>query len=320
MPAMPIALTSRLVTADQRDQTVSGIRILTGGAPDVTIDAGILQITPGIASLSEVESCEEWITTEEPRVLVKDGPLTLMQTESLLFAAYVSPDADVLTRTEMAYQRLFSQMASRGFPHALRVWNYLGQIHSRSAEHDRYQAFCVGRARALNALSLADTDMPAATAIGTLHSGIVVYLIAAREPGVGIENPRQISAYRYPPRYSPESPAFARATLIKTDSGSQLLVSGTASIVGHESVHLGDPVQQTQEIIRNLHALKTASGVRDLEPAWLRVYLRDALDRNRVQKVLEEELPSLPPLQWIRGDVCREDLLVEIEGVFTTQF
>lgn len=316
---MPIALTSRLVTADQHPGALPGMHVLTGAVPSARIKDGVLRITPGISSVTDADLREEWITTDTPQGVVQDGPLTLLQTETLLFAAYVSPDTNILTQTEIAYQVLFSEMTSRGFSHALRIWNYMGQIHSRSADHDHYQAFCVGRARALSALNLAETDMPAATAIGTQHSGIVVYLIAAREPGVSVENPRQVSAYRYPRQYSPESPAFARATRIETDSGPQLLVSGTASIVGHESLHPGDPILQTQEILRNLQALGKASGIPNLEPTWLRVYLRDVRDRSRVQETIATALPLLPPLQWICGEVCREDLLVEIEGVYSTR-
>lgn len=313
---MLIPLISRLIPANAMPRSSPGMYVLTGEKPNVTINDGILRITPGISSVASPDLREEWITTGESWTTTQNGPLTLLQTQALLFAVYLSPETDILNQTDIAYRTLFSEMTARGFPHALRVWNYMGGIHQRILEHDHYQAFCIGRARALGAMNLADNAMPAATAIGTLHPGIIVYVIAARGPGVGIENPRQMSAYRYPPQYSPESPAFARATRIQTESGAQLLVSGTASIVGHQSLHSGDPIRQTQEILRNLRALATASGLGDLEPKWLRIYLRDAADRNGVHAVLAAEFPSLPPLQWICGDVCRQELLVEIEGVY----
>ena len=70
-----------------------------------------------------------------------------------------------------------------------------------------------------------------------------------------IENPRQLSASLYPPRYGLRSPMFARAALVPNGRGAQLLVSGTASIVGHESLHIGDPERQLEETARNFEAL-----------------------------------------------------------------
>ncbi len=73
-----------------------------------------------------------------------------------------------------------------------------------------------------------------------------------REPGIALENPRQISAYKYPRQYGPTPPAFSRAMLVAPDL---LMISGTASIVGHASQHAGNVERQMTEIFSNLDSL-----------------------------------------------------------------
>ena len=55
---------------------------------------------------------------------------------------------------------------------------------------------------------------------------------------------------------------FARAALVPNGRGAQLLVSGTASIVGHESLHIGDPDRQLEETARNFEALVDTGDAR----------------------------------------------------------
>src|SRR3546814_21186144 len=85
-------------------------------------------------------------------------------------------------------------------PHLLRVWNYLDAITFGDGDAERYREFCVGRARGLGDF---DTHaLPAATAIGRCDDARVVqvYWLAASTHGTTAENPRPVSAYRYPPQ------------------------------------------------------------------------------------------------------------------------
>jgi chorismate lyase/3-hydroxybenzoate synthase len=101
------------------------------------------------------------------------------------------------------------------------------------------------------------------------------------------------------------SPGFARATLAADDT---LLVSGTASIVGHESRHTGNAREQLEEIARNLAALPERAR------RLLKVYVRDpALAQSIVARV--EELYPGSEVVVLAGDVCRKELDVEIEAV-----
>jgi len=86
----------------------------------------------------------------------------------------------------------------------------------------------------------------------------VVYFLASPARARALENPRQISAYRYPRDYGPDSPTFSRAAIAAATVGQQLFISGTASILGHESVHIGDAGAQARESAANIAALRGA--------------------------------------------------------------
>ena len=148
-----------------------------------------------------------------------------------------------------------------------------------------------------------------------------VYWLAAREPGTPLENPRQVSAYRYPREYGPQSPTFARA-LLPPSPRVPLLLSGTASIVGHASQHADSLRAQLDETLTNLDSLLGAARERapTLSPhldgtSRLKVYVRDAADADAVAAQLEARLGTRVPWLMLHADVCRRELLVEIEGM-----
>src|SRR5213082_3849534 len=62
------------------------------------------------------------------------------------------------------------------------------------------------------------------------------------------------------PIYGSHSPLFSRATLLRQSGGLALFISGTASIVGHTSLHVGDTVAQTRETLANIEALRAEIG------------------------------------------------------------
>lgn len=249
------------------------------------------------------------------------------RTEDLLFAHLRLTDSqDMAAATRAAYERLLTFHARQGYPALLRIWNYFDRLLEPAghADLDRYQAFCAGRHEALQSLGLEAAALPAATAIGTATPGFLVYLLASREPGVQIENPRQVSAYRYPPQYAPKSPTFSRATLKSWPGGTQLYISGTASIVGHASRHPGDARTQVDEVMSNLEALirsarqahgpDTLHGPADL--SLLKVYVKRPEDLEAVRQRVHERIGEHPALLFLRGDICRSELLVEIEGLY----
>ncbi|WP_183960045.1 pteridine-dependent deoxygenase [Chiayiivirga flava] len=230
-------------------------------------------------------------------------------------------DGDIEAAAAEAYRRLLAQVRPSSHPYMVRVWNYLDAINAGSGDEERYRRFCVGRAAAVDAMF--NDPPPAATAIGnTLASGVVqVVALCATTPPLALENPRQTPAWRYPRDYGPVPPGFSRGALVGVGAQTRLLASGTASIVGHVSQHVGDAAAQARESLANLDVLLQEGSRRSgLDFALtrheaLRVYLRDAADLAAVQAALAARLP-LSQVWFLQGDVCRRELLVELEGVF----
>ncbi|MCK7496072.1 MAG: hypothetical protein MZW92_37815 [Comamonadaceae bacterium] len=106
-------------------------------------------------------------------------------------------------------------------------------------------------------------------------------------------------------------------------SGGQrtLFISGTASIVGHETVHVGDAAKQLEETLANIDALSEQAarhGMPQSGPArqlFLKAYLRHAEHFPAVQARLRQAFGPQARIVCLRADICRADLLLEIEGV-----
>ena len=231
-----------------------------------------------------------------------------------------SHDAGIEAAATAAYARLRAFTAARGYPHLLRVWNYLDGITHGDGDAERYRIFCVGRARGLGEFD--PQALPAATAIGhaTGAHRLQVYWLAARTPGTPLENPRQVSAYRYPRQYGPQPPSFARAMLPPAPA-MPLLISGTAAIVGHESRHAGDVAAQLDETIANLDSLIAAAHARrpDLPLRMgagtrLKAYVRDRDELEAVASGLRARLDPAVRFTVLHAAICRRELRVEIDG------
>lgn len=231
--------------------------------------------------------------------------------------------ADVAETTQAAYEQIFRVLDKKGYPGLLRMWNFLQNINEIDDGLERYRSFCLGRHRAVESWKFLPEQLPAATAIGHVQPGLLVYFVAARQTGIQIENPRQVSAFRYPTLYGPRSPSFSRAILKNWGKSQQLFISGTASIVGHETRHRGDPIAQLRETLENMRAVidqaQQSHGVEiaDIaELSALRIYIRDPDTAPAILDVLSRETGRRCPVSSVVGDVCRRDLLLEIEGMF----
>ena len=192
-----------------------------------------------------------------------------------------------------------------------------------------YGDFCQGRAHAFAQYAIPKSAMPAATGIGSRGGGIAFFFVACRShTGLNIENPRQLPAYNYPRRYGPESPSFARATYLPMpgadDAVGQLYVSGTASVLGHETAHEGDVEKQCDVTLENMVYLVSAanlssygiaSGYRLSDLRNIKVYVRHRDDLESVRRMCDDAFSPAADVVFLNVDICRADLLVEIEGI-----
>ena len=220
------------------------------------------------------------------------------------------------------YGQICATLDAEGYPYLVRVWNYVPDINRDSHGTERYRQFNRARQHALQASGRPLTGrVPAASALGAAAgSPLVAYFLAARSAPTFVENPRQLSAYHYPRRYGTHSPVFSRATLMRQTGSLTLFISGTASIVGHRSLHIGDAAAQTRETLTNIEALlaeanRAARGAHfTLGSLACKVYVRRPADLAVIQAELSSVFGNGGRAIYLKADICRQDLLVEIEA------
>jgi chorismate lyase/3-hydroxybenzoate synthase len=267
---------------------------------------------------------ELWLSPDPVQGL-RNGRIAARCNGQVLFGCLAIPggtsaDYDAVIYEE--YIKVFDFIDGAGYPNLLRAWHYLPDIHGEERALERYKRFSLGRHEAFVSRGRAiSRDAPAASAVGTGGDSTVIAFLAALRPGTPIENPRQVSAYSYPAQYGPRGPTFSRALFAAWNGLPQLYVSGTASIFGHLSRHEGDAAAQADETILNLRTvLGEARGLVDTGESaqkLFKVYLRDPAYRDLVEEKLRAAFGPAHPIACLQADICRRELLLEIELVVT---
>jgi enamine deaminase RidA (YjgF/YER057c/UK114 family) len=226
------------------------------------------------------------------------------------------------------------------FDHIVRQWNYIGNILGKD-EHDRlsiqhYQIFNDVRHDYYGRYRLSP-DFPAATGIGMNFKSVAIDFCAISSTDEmlisSINNPKQINPYAYDQKVligSPSSdkeqktpPQFERAKLIEYRDTSKLFISGTASIIGQETKGIGDIETQTRITIENIitlmekgNHLHQSNQIKHYTPgncSYVRVYVKHLDDIPRVKKICATYFGN-SPVNYVQANICREELLVEIEA------
>lgn len=274
--------------------------------------------------------CEVW-HSHEPLESGQHGAIRYRLGDTLLFGC-LSLDDNVVESprdartplqgaTETAYRALFELLDARGYRALLRVWNYFPAINRESHAMERYRQFNIGRQDAFLTHSRSIVDKaPAACALGTAGGGLQIAFLATRADVISVENPRQLSAYHYPSQYGPRSPTFSRAALVRLGGRDMLFISGTASIVGHQTLHHDDVRAQTRECLLNIAAIVAEANRQApdanfrLDTLAYKVYVRQAKDMETVRREMAHFIGDSTSAIFLQADVCRADLLVEIEA------
>ncbi len=232
--------------------------------------------------------------------------------------------------------RLALKAAGTGFENVVRTWFYLGGITERESGTDRYRELNRARTDFYRDIRFrpsqgrwTESAFPSSTCIGAEGSGLAAgcFTFETKRKEVlllPLENPLQTPAYSYRSAYSAQSPKFSRAMSLVLGGRVTAWVSGTASIVDSESRHHGDAERQTMQTIDNIERLVSGEnfsshGVTGVNGSLgdfrgIRVYIKRPEDFMRCKAVCESRFGPVPAIYAV-ADVCRPELLVEIEGV-----
>ncbi len=305
----------------------------------------LIHLRSGLDSIGE-KQCELWVGNDH----WQQGSINLQENADLSFcfsqdsligslSISLLPEHSLLSLSQAYYEQIIDFIQTQNKPHLLRMWNYfpdINQTDNFSGDSlERYQQFCIGRHNAFASGATKEFAYPAASAVGSCSKNasathgakMVIVFIAMNKAAQFLENPEQISAYQYPNHYSPKSPSFARASFCQTEKLQQLYISGTASIVGHESKFHDNIIKQTQQTIKNLQRLiqhsneecaadklfSMASGRTISGAPAIKVYLRKPTDFTKVLPIIQEFTLNCKNICYLQADICRRELDIEIE-------
>ncbi|WP_291600598.1 endoribonuclease L-PSP [Bacteroides sp.] len=256
----------------------------------------------------------------------RDTPYVVLENREgrFLFSGGIQGDilsSDIQEQSETVFDFMGSLMEREGFPvdSIVRQWNYIEDITGFDKGQQHYQMFNNVRADFYEGAIWSD-GYPAATGIGSRNGGVLVDFDAVvfKRSGcyvTAIDNKLQIAAHAYSDRVlvfasgQKSTPKFERGKSLTFDSNSQIYISGTAAIRGEENVPAVNVEEQLHVTLENI---KQLIGIARLK--MLRVYLKDERFYAKVKSLLDAYHPGIP-ISYMQADVCRDELLLEIEGL-----
>lgn len=218
--------------------------------------------------------------------------------------------------------RLASEVLHReGFPieNIIRQWNYIERITDFEGFDQHYQMFNNVRSNFYKQATW-NTGYPAATGIGTNLGGVLVDIDAAvfTRPEcftTAIDNKLQVAAHAYSSQVletaheQKATPKFERAKSMTFDDRKLIYISGTAAIRGEESLVGVGFERQLHITMENIAQLIDNAPLK-----MLRVYLKEKSDYQEAHELLDNYKLNIP-ISYMCADVCRNELLIEIEGI-----
>ena len=155
------------------------------------------------------------------------------------------------------------------FDHIVRQWNYIGNILEIKHGDQNYQVFNEVRSENYKKYRLI-SGYPAATGVGMMHGGVLLDFHAVKDGDSteirAVDNPDQTRPYRYGQQVlkGVQPPQFERAVLKTVNGNSTLFISGTASIIGQDTIGIDDVEKQTLVTIENISRLTNIFKEEDL--------------------------------------------------------
>ena len=254
-----------------------------------------------------------------PVETVRLGPRAVGRIFEDAYARYcilgdIRPDDASLPATEQAYQA-FEMMenalfaADMDFSNVARTWLYLDDLL------DWYKEFNGVRDKFFRERGVFDGIVPASTGIGAANpQGTAImagaFAVQPKSPEVTIEplpSPLQCAALQY-------GSSFSRALEVGTPDLRRLFVSGTASIYPDgKSAHIGDVDAQIDLTMQVVAAILESRGMGWGDVTRAIAYYKHAEDWTTFGKYCNaHSIPDMPVV-IAHNDVCRDDLLFELE-------
>jgi enamine deaminase RidA (YjgF/YER057c/UK114 family) len=259
-----------------------------------------------------------------------------------LFASGFQSDVvseSIAEQSVQVFKQIEKLLELEGFPidSIVRQWNYIENITGFQSGYQNYQALNDKRGE-FYAKATWTKGYPAATGIGASFGGILIDFDAVLLTDsscyiTAIDNKMQVAAHEYSEQVlvieeslqpTKATPKFERAKSLSFEDQGVIYVSGTAAIRGEESlldVGLAKQLHITMENIAYLiekDKLETIGVSCSKEPVLklIRVYLKEKSFVDEA-KVLIDAYELNIPVSYLWANVCREELLIEIEGMAT---
>lgn len=278
-----------------------------------------------VAEVVSLADSEAIIERKARYTILKKGTCHEIMSEGIIPADIT---ANTFTQANDIFATIGVILQENGFTpcNIYRQWNYIQGITVLNNGSQNYQEF--NDARSLfYAKGNWTNGYPAATGIGTSRGGVMIEFSAIKDeevPNKPIDNPLQVAAHNYSQDVldgkvieelkERTTPKFERARIL----GSTIFISGTAAIKGENSNHSCNAVEQTAETMEIMDNLVSKENI----PApnngsyyrFLRVYVKNECDIPAVREYMGKHYPTAGK-HYLVADICRPELLVEIEGL-----
>jgi len=198
-------------------------------------------------------------------------------------------------------------IAGMTYQRVVRTWFHNEDSLSRYDEFNRVRDECFTERGVFQGVTPASTGVGVLNPFGAALSG---ELLAIDGEGVvvrAVPSPLQCAALDY-------GSSFNRAIEVATPGFRRLMISGTAGIdADGETMHVGDVGMQIARTMEVVEAILDSRDMGWADATRAIAYFKHAADIPVFQAYCEKHaLPPLPAL-LVRADICRADLLFELE-------
>jgi len=242
---------------------------------------------------------------------------------------------DYTTQCKTVFDKISSvfNIENIGIQHIVRQWNYIGNITDFENGNQHYQLFNNARSEFYKNVDF-QNGYPAATGISMSLKSIFVSALAIVPTTetiiAAIDNSLQIPAYKYSETVLVEgkanhlktTPKFERGKFVTNGKSRIFYVSGTAAIRAEQSTNPNEAALQTRQTVENINFLISNENIHRytieknvyLSLNSIRVYVKRCQDYAAIKVVVEKAWPNVTAI-YLLAEVCRTELLVEIEGI-----